>query len=141
MPGGGWAGFLDRKATTGLAANRRARYALAACGKPPIALDHDQRNTLNLGYNANLPGEFFMGANLAVNSGLANGYAPPSHLPSYAVLDLKAGRNFSRDLSVSITALNVTNRHLLTDNSLTFGGVHWNNPFQIYAELHYKSHY
>jgi hypothetical protein len=57
------------------------------------------------------------------------------------VLDLKAGRNFSRDLSVSITALNVTNRHLLTDNSLTFGGVHWDNPFQIYAEMHYKFHY
>ena len=112
-----------------------------ACGNPPIALDHDQRNTLNLGYNANLPEEFFMGANLSVNSGLSNGFAPPSHLPSYAVLDLKAGRNFSRDLSVSITALNVTNRHLLTDNSLTFGGVHWNNPFQIYAEMHYKFHY
>ena len=112
-----------------------------ACGNPPVALDHDQRNTLNLGYNANLPREFFMGANLSVNSGLANGYAPPSHLPSYALLDLKVGRNFSRDLSVSITALNLTNRHLLTDNSLTFGGVHWGNPFQIYAEMHYKFHY
>jgi hypothetical protein len=42
---------------------------------------------------------------------------------------------------VSITALNVTNKHLLTDNSLTFGGVHWNDPFQIYAELRYKFHY
>ena len=25
------------------------------CGSPPIGLDHDQRNTLNLGYNAKLP--------------------------------------------------------------------------------------
>jgi hypothetical protein len=57
------------------------------------------------------------------------------------VLDLTVGRNISRDLSVSITGLNVTNAHLLTDNSLTFGGVHWNNPFQIYAELRYKLHY
>jgi hypothetical protein len=42
---------------------------------------------------------------------------------------------------VSITTLNLTNKHLLTDNTLTFGGVHWNNPFQIYAEVRYQSHY
>ncbi len=51
------------------------------------------------------------------------------------------GRDITRDLSLSLTGLNVTNKHLLTDNSLTFGGVHWNDPFQIYAELHYKFHY
>lgn len=112
-----------------------------ACGYPPIGLDHDQRNTLNLGYNADLPGQFFVGSNLSVNSGLSNGFAGPSHLPSYTVLDLTVGRNITRDLTVSITGLNVTNRHLLTDNSLTFGGIHWNNPFQIYAELRYKFHY
>jgi hypothetical protein len=117
-----------------------------ACGYPPIGLDHDQRNTLNLGYNANLPARFFVGSNLSVNSGLSNGFAgppsyEPSHLPSYVVLDLTVGRNISRDLALSITGLNVANRHLLTDNSLTFGGVHWNNPFQIYAELRYKFHY
>jgi hypothetical protein len=111
------------------------------CGSPPVGLDHDQRNTLNLGYNAKLPQQFFVGSNLSVNSGLSNGFAPPTHLPGYAVLDLTAGRSLSRDLSVSITALNVANRHLLTDNSLTFGGLHWNNPFQIYAELRYKFHY
>jgi outer membrane receptor protein involved in Fe transport len=82
-----------------------------------------------------------VGSNLSVNSGLANGFAPPTHLPGYAVLDLTLGRNINRDLSVSITALNVTDKHLLTDNSLTFGGLHWNNPFQIYAELRYKFHY
>jgi hypothetical protein len=112
-----------------------------ACGSPPIGLDHDQRNTLNLGYNAKLPQQFFVGSNLSVNSGLSNGFAPPTHLSSYAVLDLTAGRNISPDLSVSITTLNLTNKHLLTDNSLTFGGVHWNSPFQIYAELRYKFHY
>ncbi len=117
-----------------------------ACGTPPIALDHDQRNTANLGYNADLPQKFFVGLNLSVNSGLSNGDAAPpsyepSHLPSYAVLDLTVGRHITRDLAVSLTALNVTNRHLLTDNSLTFGGVHWNDPFQIYAELHYQFHY
>lgn len=112
-----------------------------ACGPTYIALDHDQRNTLNVGYNANLPGRFFVGTNLSVNSGLSNGNAPPSHLPSYAILDLTVGRNFTRNLQASITGLNVTNKHLLTDNSLTFGGLHWNNPFQIYAALTYKFHY
>jgi hypothetical protein len=110
------------------------------CGPAYTALDHDQRNTLDLGYNANLPRRFFVSANLSVNSGLAND-GPPSHLPSYAVLDLSVGRDFTRDLSLSLTGLNVTNRHLLTDNSLTFGGVHWNDPLQIYAELRYRFHY
>ena len=105
------------------------------------ALDHDQRNTLNAGYNADLPDRFFIGTNLSVNSGLSNGDGPSSHLPSYAILDLTVGRNFSPDLQGSITALNVTNKHLLTDNSLTFGGLHWDNPFQIYAELRYRFHY
>lgn len=105
------------------------------------ALDHDQRNTFNLGYSANLPRQLFVGANLSVNSGLSNSDGPSSHLPSYVVLDLSVGRNISRDLSLSVTALNVANRHLLTDNSLTFGGLHWNNPFQICAELRYKFHY
>jgi hypothetical protein len=112
-----------------------------ACGSPPIGLDHDQRNTLNVGYNGKLPRGFFVGSNLSVNSGLSNGFAPPTHLTSYTVLDLTVGRNITRDLSVSITTLNLANKHLLTDNSLTFGGVHWNNPFQIYAQLRYKFHY
>jgi Carboxypeptidase regulatory-like domain/TonB dependent receptor len=112
-----------------------------ACGNPYLGLDHDQRNTLNLGYNANLPGRYFVGANLSTNSGLTNGSSPPSHLASYQILDLTFGRNITRDLALSLTGTNVTNKHLLTDNSLTFGGVHWNNPFQIYAELNYKFHY
>ena len=112
-----------------------------ACGLPPIALDHDQRNTLNVGYNADLPRRFFVGSNVSVNSGLANGFPGPSHLPSYVILDLTVGRNITQDLTLSITGLNVTNEHLLTDNSLTFGGVHWNNPFQIYAQLRWKFHY
>jgi hypothetical protein len=29
----------------------------------------------------------------------------------------------------------------LLDNSLTFGGTHFNNPREIYVELRYKFHY
>jgi hypothetical protein len=110
-------------------------------GSGYFALDHDQRNTLNVGYNANLPDRFFTSFNLYVGSGFANGNAPPSHLPSNAVFDLSLGRNITRDLSVSVSALNLFNEHLLTDNSLTFGGFHWNNPREVYAELHYRFHY
>jgi TonB dependent receptor/Carboxypeptidase regulatory-like domain/TonB-dependent Receptor Plug Domain len=117
-----------------------------ACGNSYIGLDHDQRNTLNVGYNADLPERFFVGTNLSVNSGLSNGYAgppafEPSHLPSYVILDLTVGRRITENLSLSLTGLNVTNRHLLTDNSLTFGGVHWNDPLQVYAQVRYKFHY
>jgi hypothetical protein len=105
------------------------------------ALDHDQRNTLNAGLDANLPLRFFASVNLCYGSGFSNGATPPSHLPSHAELDLSAGRMLGRDLSLSVTALNVTDRRLLTDNSLTFGGVHWNDPFEIYAELRYRFRY
>jgi endonuclease V-like protein UPF0215 family len=42
---------------------------------------------------------------------------------------------------VSVNALNVANRRVLLDSSLTFGGFHWNNPREIYAELRYRFHY
>jgi hypothetical protein len=106
-----------------------------------FALDHDQRNTLNMGFNAALPGQFFAASNLYYGSGFANGAAPPSHLPSYASLDVSAGRHFGAHLTGSVSVLNLTDPHLLIDNSLTFGGFHYNNPREIYAELHYTFGY
>jgi outer membrane receptor protein involved in Fe transport len=106
------------------------------------ALDHDQRNTANVGFDANLPWHAFVSANVYVGSGFSNGSGvPPSHLPGHAELNLSAGKKFGNNLSVSLTALNVTNRHLLTDNSLTFGGFHWNDPRQVYAQVDYKFGY
>jgi outer membrane cobalamin receptor len=107
-----------------------------------FALDHDQRNTANIGFDANLPWRAFASANVYVGSGFANGSGePPSHLPGHAELNLSAGKAFGNNLSVSLTALNVTNRHLLVDNSLTFGGFHWNDPRQVYAQIDYKFGY
>jgi hypothetical protein len=107
-----------------------------------FALDHDQRNTANVGLEANLPWQAFISADVSVGSGYSNGSGePPSHLPGHAELNLSAGKAFSKNLSVSVTALNVTDRHLLVDNSLTFGGVHWNDPRQVYAQLDYKFGY
>jgi outer membrane receptor protein involved in Fe transport len=107
-----------------------------------FALDHDQRNTANVGLDANLLWAAFASANVSVSSGASNGSGePPSHLPGYVELNLSAGKAFTPNLSASLTVLNVTDRHLLTDNSLTFGGVHWNDPRQVYAQIHYKFGY
>jgi outer membrane receptor protein involved in Fe transport len=42
---------------------------------------------------------------------------------------------------VSVTALNLTNRRFLLDNSTTFGGTHYADPRQIYVQLRYRFHY
>jgi hypothetical protein len=105
-----------------------------------FALDHDQRNTANIGFEANLPWRAFASADISIGSGFANDEGP-SHLQGHAELNLSAGKNFGANLSASLTILNVTDRHLLVDNSLTFGGVHYNDPRQVYAQIHYKFGY
>jgi hypothetical protein len=106
-----------------------------------FALDHDQRNTANAGFDANLPWQTFASVSVYYGSGFANGDAPPSHLPGHAEINASAGKSFGQSLSASLTILNLADRRLLVDNSLTFGGVHYNDPRQIYAQLHYKFGY
>lgn len=103
-------------------------------------LDHDQRNTLSAGFAATLPHRIVVGANAYYGSGLPDDDTG-SYLPSHATVDLNAGKTLRKNLSASVTVLNVTNRHLLIDNSLTFGGVHFNDPRQVYVELRYRFHY
>ncbi|HUX68559.1 MAG TPA: TonB-dependent receptor [Terriglobales bacterium] len=104
-------------------------------------LDHDQRNTLDAGADLNLPGAAYLSANLYFGSGFANGNAPPAHLPGHAEVDLTLGKPIAENLSIAATVLNLANCHLLTDNSLTFGGTHWNSPRQVYLELRYRFRY
>jgi hypothetical protein len=106
-----------------------------------FALDHDQRNTANVGFDANLPKASFASISLQYGSGFANGDAPPTHLPGHAEINLSAGKSFGQNFQASLTILNLTDRHLLIDNSLTFGGVHYNDPRQIYAQIHYRFGY
>jgi TonB dependent receptor/Carboxypeptidase regulatory-like domain/TonB-dependent Receptor Plug Domain len=106
-----------------------------------FALDHDQRNTANAGIDLNLPRATFASMNVYYGSGFANGGGPPSHLPGHAEINLSAGKSFGESFSASVTILNLANRHLLVDNSLTFGGVHYNDPRQIYAQIHYRFGY
>jgi TonB dependent receptor-like, beta-barrel/Carboxypeptidase regulatory-like domain/TonB-dependent Receptor Plug Domain len=106
-----------------------------------FALDHDQRNTANAGIDLNLPRATFASMSVYYGSGFANGGGPPSHLPGHAEINLSAGKSFGESFSASVTILNLANRHLLVDNSLTFGGVHYNDPRQIYAQIHYRFGY
>jgi hypothetical protein len=104
-------------------------------------LDHDQRNTLNTGLDVTLPWRAFLAGNVYYGSGFTNGAPPPDHLPSHASVDLALGKSFGERVSVSINALNLANRHLLVDRSFTFGGLHYNNPREVYAEVRYRFHY
>jgi hypothetical protein len=109
-------------------------------------LDHDQRNTLSVGFNANLPWRAIVSSNVYYGSGFTNGaFNPPAvpnqYLPQHTTFDLSLGKSFGENYAVSVTALNVANRHLLIDNSLTFGGFHYNDPREIYVEFRWHFHY
>ncbi len=121
----------------------------SACGLdiPPgyAPVDHDQRNTLNLGYTTSLPWQSYASTNVYYGSGFTNGLPgvqyPGDYLPSHTTFDLAVGKSFGEKYSISVTALNVANRRVQLDNSLTFGGLHWNSPREIYAEFRYRFHY
>lgn len=106
-------------------------------------LDHDQRNTLNVGFDASLPWQTFVSTNVYYGSGFSNGdpTIPGDHLPGHTTFDVTLGKSFGETFSGSVHVLNVANRHLLIDNSLTFGGTHYNDPREIYVELRYRFHY
>jgi hypothetical protein len=114
-----------------------------APGYAPV--DHDQRNTLNLGFNASLPWKSYASTNVYYGSGFTNGLPgvqyPGNYLPGHTTFDLAVGKTFAENYTISVTALNVANRRVQLDNSLTFGGFHWNDPRQIYAEFRYRFHY
>ena len=107
-------------------------------------VDHDQRNTLNVGFNATLPSHIYASTNVYYGSGFTNGdQDPPSpysgaYLPAHTTFDLSAAKDFGERLSLSANCLNVTNHRVLLDNSLTFGGFHFNDPRQIYGEVRYR---
>jgi len=115
-------------------------------GLAPV--DHDQRNTLNVGFDGVLPGKVTASTNVYYGSGFTNGlYGTPQdqypgpYLPSHTTFDLAVGKTFGTRYTVSVNSLNVANRRVQLDNSLTFGGFHWNDPRQIYGEFRYRFNY
>jgi Carboxypeptidase regulatory-like domain/TonB-dependent Receptor Plug Domain len=117
------------------------------CEPPPgyAPVDHDQRNTLNLGFNANLPWQSYASFNMYYGSGFTNGMPdtqyPGQYLASHTTFDLSVGKIFAEKYSLAVNALNVANTRVLLDNSLTFGGFHYNDPREIYAEFRYRFHF
>jgi hypothetical protein len=111
-------------------------------------LDHDQRNTLNVGGDVTLPWRSYVSTNVYYGSGFSNGENgvpgwpyQGDYLPSHTTLDLSLGKDFGERFTASVTALNVTNHRVIYDDSLTFGGYHWNLPRQIYVQVRYRFHY
>jgi outer membrane receptor protein involved in Fe transport len=100
---------------------------------------------LNLGFNGSLPWHAYASTNVYYGSGFTNGIPdaqyPGQYLPQHTTFDLSLSKSFREQYTVSVTALNVANRRVELDNSLTFGGFHYNDPRQIYAEFRYRFHF
>jgi len=107
-------------------------------------VDHDQRNTLSVGFNATLTWKVHVSTNVTYGSGFTNGSPDPTtpypnaYLPQHTSIDLSIGKTFSTRLSGSITVTNAANSRTLLDNSLTFGGFHYNDPREISGEVRYR---
>jgi len=121
-----------------------------ACDLGPqyISLDHDQRNTLNTGFTANLPMHTWFASNVYYGSGFSNGLAGAHegpyngpYLPVHITFDSSIGHAFGERWKLSVTAINVTNHRVLLDNSITIGGFHYNDPRMIAAEAKYRFHF
>jgi outer membrane receptor for ferrienterochelin and colicin len=113
-------------------------------GTDYFLLDHDQRNTLHVGGNVNLPWSSYASTDIYYGSGFTDGNAPPSgsdHLPGHTTFDMTVGKHFGERLSVGVSGINVANRRVLLDNSFTFGGTHYLNPREIFVQLRYRFHY
>jgi hypothetical protein len=121
-----------------------------ACALGPnyIPLDHDQRDTLNTGFTANLPAHTWFAANVYYGSGFSNGLAGANegpyngpYLPVHTTFDVSAGHALGQQWKLSATVINATNHRVLQDNSVTIGGFHWNDPRMIAMELRYRFHF
>jgi len=121
-----------------------------ACDLGPgyIPLDHDQRNTLNTGFTAQLPAHTWFSTNVYYGSGFSNGLAGANegpyngpYLPVHTTFDVSAGHALGEKWNLSATVINVTNHRVLQDNSITIGGFHFNDPRMISAQLKYRFHF
>lgn len=107
-------------------------------------LDHDQRNTLHVGGNFNLPWSSYASTDVYYGSGFTNGNAvlpEPDHLPGHTTFDVTVGKHFGERFSLGVSGLNIANRRVLLDNSFTFGGTHYMNPRELFVQLRYRFHY
>ncbi len=108
-------------------------------------LDHDQRHTLNIGGDITLPRRAYLSTNVYYGSGFVNAFPGQpfagDYLPGHTTFDVTLGKDFGESLSASVAAINLANRRYEIDNSVTFGGFHWNNPREVFIEFRYRFHY
>ena len=107
-------------------------------------LDHDQRNTLNVGGTLLFPGAPTLRPTSTmdrVQQCVPGHPYPGSYLPGHTTFDLSVGKDFGERYSASLNGVNVANRRVELDNSTTFGGFHWNNPREIFVEMRFRFHY
>jgi TonB dependent receptor/Carboxypeptidase regulatory-like domain/TonB-dependent Receptor Plug Domain len=121
-----------------------------ACDLGPdyTPVDHDQRDTLNVGFTARLPLKTWFSSNVYYGSGFSNGLAGSGqgpyqgpYLPVHTTFDVSAGHNFGERWRAAVNVVNVTNHRVLLDNSVTIGGFHYNDPRMISAEVRYRFHF
>ena len=112
-----------------------ARKRLLSAGSRPTHTLYTPASTFSLPYQTTA------GGNLYYGSGFTDGSLDyPAHLQEHTTFDLSVGKSFAERFTVSVTALNLTNRRFLLDNSLTFGGTHYADPRQVYVQLRYQFH-
>ena len=106
-------------------------------------LDHDQRNTLHLGGQYELPGRINASTDAYYGSGFTN--SDPTiagdHLHPHTTFDVLFSRSFGENVVLNVQSINVANRRVLLDNSFTFGGTHYLNPREVLVQFRYRFHY
>lgn len=129
--------------------NQRAQGAGAVSGgltdfSPPadgnFFLDHDQRNTLSAGMEADLPWRSFTAFSINYGSGFLNGDGP-GHLPNYYTFDLSLGKSFGENFTVRVSGTNITNQRYMLDTSNTFGGSHYADPRMLAVQIRWRFRY
>ena len=129
--------------------NQRAQGAGGVTGgltdfSPPeegnFFLDHDQRNTLSAGMEADLPWRSFTAFTVNYGSGFLEGDGP-GHLPGYYTLDLSVGKTFGENFTVRISGSNITNQRYMLDTSNTFGGSHYADPRMLAVQIRWRFRY
>jgi hypothetical protein len=130
---------------TGGLTNTGSPIQICGPGVTLCPLDHDQRNTLSAGGDVLMPWQTHASTNVNYGSGFSNAFPgapyPGNYLPAHTTFDLSLSKEINPRCELSVTALNVANRHVELDNSVTFGGFHWNSPREIYGELKYSFHF
>jgi hypothetical protein len=103
-------------------------------------LDHDQLLTFNTGAEVMLPGRAWISGAVLYGSGFLLGDGP-DHLSPHTTVDLAAGKDVTKDLSLRVTVTNLGNAAFLTGFANSFAGTHYQTPREISVQVRYKFHY